>query len=913
MRETAGYFKQARPRIDKRAVAIMTASIDTPSGESIEDILNLAQPFREVSSRGISERVCKALGIRTRVDEFGDTVAWYFPYYKLTDGEPILVGFKRKTAANAGGKSSYTTIGMVDANCLLFGAVIHDKTTGRPVINYGSGAKRRIVITEGEFDCAACMEAALQFGDSKYGYPAFTSIGLGTVNAVQHISARVNKHDYLTRFTEPLVIAFDNDGATPEQYKRGVRKGQEALKAVVDYLGEASVAVCTMPLNYDPNQMLVEGMGRDLYWAYTKPAKYAVDGFIDYSQIRHKAIQMPELGRPFPWDSLTKLTLGRRPGEGFYFGGAVKAGKCFGAGTKIRMFDGSVKRVEDIVIGDVLLGDDSTPRTVLETHSGKDELYCVSQKYGSDYVVNGEHILVYKDYKHGEVHKPVNELLGISNIKTNSGNMKTFHTSVEYPEKPIPICPYTLGVWLGDGSRSDERICLNSEDAKLILPFCKETISLFKSSKIGCHEGSILGKGAVLREFGGIKYIPQYILTNSKDVRRKLLAGLIDTDGSKSKGSKCSYQLVTKYQQLAETLYELCRSLGLKVSVNKVTKGIKSSGFLGEYYSVLLSGDLREIPIQVDRKKCEKPYKDATKTYFKINAIGVGNYYGFETDGNHLFCLEDYSVVHNSELLNQMVEHIIHTEESPPAVFKFEEEPHITCKKIAGKLARKQFTNPEKMVLYDTSGREVDVWGQPIPAKLRSSYFTEQELVSACEDLGDKVIYYNNYGAARWDDVAEKIRYAVTVLGCKDVFIDPLTRLTAGMEAAEANTELERIADEISTLSKDLGFTYYIFCHLKAPSQGKPHEKGGKVESYQFTGSRAMMRACYYMLGLERNKSDELPEIARNMSNLVLLEDRAFGRTGRVCLFYDKDTGEYREPTYDEVKQYEHALEKEDK
>lgn len=593
MRETAGYFKQAKPRIDKRAVAIMTASIDTPSGESIEDILNLAHPFREVSSRGISERVCRALGIRTRVDEFGDTVAWYFPYYKLTDGEPILVGFKRKTAANAGGKSSYTTIGMVDANCLLFGAVIHDKTTGRPVINHGSGAKRRIVITEGEFDCAACMEAALQFGDSKYGYPAFTSIGLGTVNAVQHISARVNKHDYLTRFTEPLVIAFDNDGATPEQYKRGVRKGQEALKAVVDYLGEASVAVCTMPLNYDPNQMLVEGMGRDLYWGYTKPSKYAVDGFIDYSQIRHKAIQMPELGRPFPWPEVTRLTLGRRLGEGFYFGAGVKQGK--------------------------------------------------------------------------------------------------------------------------------------------------------------------------------------------------------------------------------------------------------------------------------------------------------------------------------SELLNQMVEHIIKTETSPPAVFKFEEEPHITCKKVAGKLARKQFTNPEKTVLYTAQGAEVDVWGNTIPHNLRHTYFTEQELVNACEDLGDKVIYYNNYGAARWDDVAEKIRYAVTVLGCKDVFIDPLTRLTAGMEAAEANTELERIADEISTLSKDLGFTYYIFCHLKAPAQGKPHEKGGRVESYQFTGSRAMMRACYYMFGLERNKSDDLPEIVRNMSNLVLLEDRAFGRTGRVCLFYDKDTGEYREPTYDEVKQYEQALEKEDK
>lgn len=591
MRETAGYWKKPGSGFSstKKAVAVMTdTSIDRPSGETMDDILNLASPYRAVPQRGISERVCRALGIRTRVDEFGDTVAWYFPYYKLADGQPVLVGFKRKSAANTGGKSTYTTIGTVDANCLLFGAVLHHKSTGKPTLNMGSGAKRSVVITEGEFDCAACMEAALQYGDPKYGYPAFTSIGLGTVNAVIHMSARVNKDEYLKNFQSPPVIAFDNDGATPEQYKRGVRKGQEALKAVVDLLGSDNVLVCTMPLNYDPNQMLIEGMGRELYWAYTKPNKYTVDGFIDYSQIRHKAIQMPSLGRPFPWPEVTRLTLGRRDGEGFYFGAGVKQGK--------------------------------------------------------------------------------------------------------------------------------------------------------------------------------------------------------------------------------------------------------------------------------------------------------------------------------SELLNQMVEHIIKTESAPPAVFKFEEEPHITCKKIAGKLARKQFTNPEKMVLKDDKGREVDVWGHPIPSTMRHTFFTEEELVDACENLGDKVIYYNNYGSARWDDVAEKIRYAVTVLGCKDVFIDPLTRLTAGMEAAEANTELERIADEISTMSKDLGFTYYIFCHLRAPATGHPHEKGGRVESYQFTGSRAMMRACYYMFGLERNKSDDLPEIVRNMSNLVLLEDRAFGRTGRVCLFYDKDTGEYREPTADEIQRYTDAV-----
>jgi len=124
------------------------------------------------------------------------------------------------------------------------------------------------------------------------------------------------------------------------------------------------------------------------------------------------------------------------------------------------------------------------------------------------------------------------------------------------------------------------------------------------------------------------------------------------------------------------------------------------------------------------------------------------------------------------------------------------------------------------------------------------------------------------------------------------------------MTASDANQELERIADEISSLAKDLGFTYYIFCHLKAPTAGKPHEEGGRVHSNQFTGSRAMMRACYYMIGIERDKSPDLPDVVRNMSSFVLLEDRAFGMSGRFNVHYNMDTGDYLEPDLDVTEEY---------
>ena len=86
-----------------------------------------------------------------------------------------------------------------------------------------------------------------------------------------------------------------------------------------------------------------------------------------------------------------------------------------------------------------------------------------------------------------------------------------------------------------------------------------------------------------------------------------------------------------------------------------------------------------------------------------------------------------------------------------------------------------------------------------------------------------------------------------------------------------------------------------LFCHLKAPESGLPHERGGKIYSNQFAGSRAMMRSCNTMLGLEGDKDPDLDEDERNMRRLVLLEDREFGATGYIPLWFDKNTGCYHE------------------
>lgn len=149
---------------------------------------------------------------------------------------------------------------------------------------------------------------------------------------------------------------------------------------------------------------------------------------------------------------------------------------------------------------------------------------------------------------------------------------------------------------------------------------------------------------------------------------------------------------------------------------------------------------------------------------------------------------------------------------------------------------------------------------------------------------------YGEYSKVEWSQLKKEIRYVVTAEGIRDIIIDPITCLTVGMGSGEANERLVEIAADLAAMAKELQFTYYVFCHLNAPQSGPPHERGGHVLSTQFAGSRAMMRACYYMIGLEGNKDPEQPNL-KNVRHLVLLEDRNFGETGRIPLIYNGNTG----------------------
>lgn len=222
-------------------------------------------------------------------------------------------------------------------------------------------------------------------------------------------------------------------------------------------------------------------------------------------------------------------------------------------------------------------------------------------------------------------------------------------------------------------------------------------------------------------------------------------------------------------------------------------------------------------------------------------------------------------------------------------VFMLEEALGKTLKGIAGKFVGKAFHKPD-------------------------GNFTEEELKAAISSLDGKVFLYNHpTSGTTWEAIKPAIRYMVVSCGVRDIFLDNLTVMVAHLSSSEANDEVNRIASEVAGMLQELDFTLYGFSHLNPPSNGAPHERGGKVLESQFTGSRGLMRFGNYMLGLERNKDPDLPEEERNLAELVLLKDREYGNVGRIQIRYYPDTDKFMEPDpFDEPNDEKPAEGKED-
>ena len=352
-------------------------------------------------------------------------------------------------------------------------------------------------------------------------------------------------------------------------------------------------------------------------------------------------------------------------------GVSIRSGHgCHAAGTPILMYDGSVKPVEEIEIGDLLMGPDGLPRTVISLARGIEPMYRIRYADGSYYDVNESHILaLVATQSHGKQRTgdvtfiTVRDYLRKSERwqRTNIG----FKTGVEFPKKELKIPPYILGLWLGDGGTG--RTTLYNIDPEIIAKWREygEELGLRYVQRI-VKEHHLYGtKGAKerfgvvnplktwLRELGVLdnKHIPFEYKTSSMEDRLQLLAGLLDTDGCLDTRHKTAFDFISKNEQLAKDVVFLCQSCGIHASLRQCTKTWRWAGTLNSdtYYRVYINRNTHLIPTLVSRKQAV-PNKQRKNLHFNftIEPLGEGEYYGFSLLEDPLYLLGDFTVTHNT-------------------------------------------------------------------------------------------------------------------------------------------------------------------------------------------------------------------------------------------------------------------------
>jgi len=404
---------------------------------------------------------------------------------------------------------------------------------------------------------------------------------------------------------------------------------------------------------------------------------------------------------------------------------------CHGVNTLIKMYDGSTKLVQDVKVGDKLMGDDGTERNVKELFRGKDIMYKVSLTRGEEsFVVNENHVLsikftnisavsLRKDsayvnnnkfraswYVLNGVHAPkrVSKMFtskeealeyiqskddiikkgDIVDIKLkdlvkwpswwiNKSNVMLYTSSTDYEEKCLPVDPYFVGFWLGDGTTSAcSFTTMDQEPLDYIRNILSDdqTIKKYNNNKYNNKASTyrICGKNKknqLLDNMKSInlinnKHIPDIYKYSSRSQRLQLLAGLMDSDGYYNNKYN-HYEITLKLENLVDSIVEVARSLGFSCYKYKVNKYCvyKSEKKEGTYYRTQIYGEhINDIPCKIARKVAKNNIskRKTNSMSFSLEKLDVDNYYGFELDGNHRYLTADHIVHHNSNGKSSLLE-----------------------------------------------------------------------------------------------------------------------------------------------------------------------------------------------------------------------------------------------------------------
>lgn len=229
-----------------------------------------------------------------------------------------------------------------------------------------------------------------------------------------------------------------------------------------------------------------------------------------------------------------------------------------------------------------------------------------------------------------------------------------------------------------------------------------------------------------------------------------------------------------------------------------------------------------------------------------------------------------------TQVMREVVHHIIKSTEDKIGLLMLEETPVITSKGLMSVEANQRLHLPDVHV----SKEEM------------KTYF------DATVGTG-RVYMFDHFGSNSIDNIVSRVRFLAKGLDCKYIVIDHISIIVSDQQHGDERRALDEIMTRLRTLVQETGVSMIVVSHLRRP-EGKGHEEGASTSLSQLRGSASIGQLSDMVIGLERDAQNDDPEV-RNTTRIRVLKNRFSGITGPCCdLRYDIDTGRLTEVKSDD-------------
>src|SRR5215211_2003536 len=296
---------------------------------------------------------------------------------------------------------------------------------------------------------------------------------------------------------------------------------------------------------------------------------------------------------------LDRLTSGLQPANLVIVAARPAVGKALAVDTPLPTPTGWTT-MGDVAVGDQLIGADGRPTTVVAATEVLHGRPCYEVEFSDRTVIvaDAQHQWLTetrasrtsawaatRGYNRTRTQRTLPSVRTteeiLATLRGNGSERRLNHAVVntrplDLPAQELPLPPYALGVWLGDGRAAGARI--TTADPEMIVHLEADGLWVVPGDRSYSlrlperpnHHGSVQG---MLRTLGvlGNKHIPMAYLRASEAQRRLLLAGLVDTDGTVAASGAVQFSVTSR--RLAEETRELIVGLGYRCSMT--TKPVK--------------------------------------------------------------------------------------------------------------------------------------------------------------------------------------------------------------------------------------------------------------------------------------------------------------------------------------------------